>query len=51
MVMWYPEILNAMSKYMENTERNDVMLCSALKEDIETKIIDEVLDKVNKSFL
>lgn len=28
--MWYPEILNRMSHYVEDTGRSDVSLCSAI---------------------
>lgn len=30
--MWYPEILNKMSGYIEKYPEKDVMLCSAINE-------------------
>lgn len=46
-VMWYPEILNAMSKYLKNDHEEGVMICSAVKEDIEIKNL-SLADKVRE---
>lgn len=49
-VMWYPEILNAMSEYMASNPEKAVTLCLALKEDIESKNITETVNEVPKFF-
>lgn len=49
--MWYPEILNAMSKFMENNPQTEVTLCSALKDDIESKNFTQISNEVNNFLL